>query len=84
VQVPLDSSYIVYAYVKGTTNDALKWSVAGEGCTDSACGTMIDGLYVAPTVLPNPPVVTVTAISVADHNAWAWVRIHLVAAAAHE
>jgi TonB family protein len=84
VQVPLDSSYVVSAYVKGTTNDALRWSVAGEGCTDSACGTMIDGLYVAPTVLPKPPVVTVTAISEADHKAWAWIRIHLVAAAAHD
>ena len=45
---------------------------------------MIDGLYVAPTVLPDPPVVTVTAISEADHNAWAWIRIHLIAAAAHD
>jgi len=84
VQVPLDSSYVVSATVKGTTNDALKWSVAGEGCTDSACGTMIDGLYVAPTALPDPPVVTVTAVSEADHNAWAWIRIHLVASATHE
>jgi len=84
VQVPLDSSYVVSAFVKGTTNDALKWSVAGEGCTDSACGTMIDGLYVAPTVLPDPPVVTVTAVSEADHKAWAWIRIHLVASATHD
>jgi TonB family protein len=84
VKVPLDSSYVVSAYVKGTTNDRLKWSVSGKGCTDSACGTMIDGLYVAPTVLPDPPMVTVTAISEADPKAWTWIRIHLVAAAAHE
>jgi len=84
VQVPLDSSYLVYAYVRGTTNSALTWSVTGKGCTDSACGSMIDGLYVAPNVLPDPPVVLVKAVSEADHDAWASVRIHLVAAATHD
>jgi hypothetical protein len=38
------------------------WSVAGEGCSGAACGTVdADGRYHAPVSLPVPAVVTVTA-----------------------
>jgi hypothetical protein len=49
------------------TNQAVTWSVSGSGCTGASCG-MIDsaGKYTAPTSVPNPPTVMVTARSVAD------------------
>lgn len=55
------------ATVKGSTNGALTWTVSGTGCTGSACGTVTSaGLYTAPTTVPNPPTVKVTATSQAD------------------
>jgi hypothetical protein len=43
------------------------WSVSGAGCSGTDCGTIgPDGQYLAPAIPPTPPVVTVTAISVAD------------------
>jgi hypothetical protein len=55
------------ATVTGTSNMAVTWSVAGTGCRGPACGTIsASGLYTAPSVVPNPPTVTVTATSVAD------------------
>lgn len=85
VQVPLGSSYLVTAAVEGpTTNTALKWMVAGDGCSGAACGTVTDGLYLTPTVMPKPPVVSVIAISEAEPKARAAIRIHLVAAAKHK
>ncbi len=90
VQIPLGSFYVLTADMgygiaaKGSTNPPLKWSIAGEGCSDAACGTLTDDLYKAPTVMPDPPVVTVKAISEIDDNVRAWVRIHLVAAVTHK
>ena len=55
------------ATVKNTTNTAVTWSVGGSGCTGSACGTVSSGgLYTAPSTVPSPAQVTVTATSVAD------------------
>jgi len=40
----------------------VRWSVAGPGCKDDACGTIsADGLYTAPLKPPDPAFVTVTA-----------------------
>jgi hypothetical protein len=45
----------------------VNWSVSGSGCSGSACGTIdSSGLYQAPAVAPNPPVVRITATSAAD------------------
>jgi Fe-S cluster assembly iron-binding protein IscA len=55
------------ATVTGTSNTLVKWSLSGTGCSGSACGTITSaGLYTAPTAVPNPALITVTATSVAD------------------
>jgi hypothetical protein len=55
------------ATVTGSTNTAVTWSVAGKGCTGSACGTITSaGLYSAPGTVPSPAQVTITATSAAD------------------
>jgi len=48
-------------------NQAVTWTISGSGCMDASCG-MIDptGQYTAPTGVPNPPTVVVTARSMAD------------------
>jgi len=81
LQVPLGSSYLLTAVVHGTTDHTLRWIATGEGCSDSACGTALGGLYLAPSVLPDPPVVIVGAISEIDPHARSCVRIQLIAAA---
>ena len=51
----------------GNPSTAVTWTVAGTGCTNSACGTIdANGNYIAPGILPSPAAVTVTARSVAD------------------
>jgi len=55
------------AAVTGTTNTAVNWEVAGVAGGNSTVGTITaGGLYTAPTVLPNPSSVVVTAVSQAD------------------
>lgn len=57
------------ATVTGVVNTAVTWSVSGAGCTGSACGTITSGgLYTAPSKLPKPPTITVTAVSQADSS----------------
>ncbi len=55
-------------------NTGVTWSLSGAGCSGLACG-MFNSVsspyalsYVAPSVVPNPPIVTVTATSIADHT----------------
>lgn len=78
LQVPIGGMKMVTASVIGAKKNGVKWTVAGEGCSSSACGRMEKGFYRAPDVLPSPPVVTLTAISKADPNAKAWVNVHIV------
>jgi hypothetical protein len=48
-------------------NKGVTWSVSGAGCPGVACGTITStGLYTAPTAVPNPASVTITAASIAD------------------
>ncbi len=55
------------ATVTGSTDTAVSWSVSGAGCSGSACGTVSSkGLYTAPSAVPSPPKVSVTATSHAD------------------
>ena len=55
------------ASVVGTSNTAVTWTVQGAGCSATACGTINgNGLYIAPSAVPSPDTVTVTATSSAD------------------
>jgi hypothetical protein len=55
------------ATVTGTTNTAVTWQVNGMPGGNSTVGTInANGLYTAPSAIPNPATVTVTAISSAD------------------
>jgi len=50
------------ATTSGATSSAVNWSISGPGCAASDCGTIsADGLYTAPTNIPDPPSVKVTA-----------------------
>jgi hypothetical protein len=70
------------ASVTGTSNTAVVWSIAGAGCSGSACGTVnTGGLYTAPAVVPSPVDVTVTATSVADPTKSGAVSLTIVASA---
>jgi uncharacterized protein (DUF1800 family) len=58
------------AAVTGTTNTGVTWSVNGVAGGNDTVGTIVgNGNYLAPTILPNPNTVTVTATSVADTSA---------------
>jgi len=84
VQVIAGSLQEFAAKVKGTTDAAVTWNVKGKGCWGSSCGTIegnLQATYIAPTILPNPAFVTVTATPVADGvTVPASVKVHLVAA----
>jgi hypothetical protein len=50
----------------GHPDTAVRWSISGAACP-SACGTLdANGNYTAPSILPSPASVTITAHSVAD------------------
>jgi Fe-S cluster assembly iron-binding protein IscA len=67
VQVTTGTQKQFTAAVTGTSNTAVSWSLAGSGCTGAACGTISStGLYTAPSSVPSPQQVSVTATSVAD------------------
>ena len=52
-------------------NPAISWSISGTGCSGASCGTIgaagsgAAATYTAPTTIPSPPSVTVTATPVA-------------------
>ncbi len=55
------------ATVTGTADTAVAWSVNGAQGGNSTAGTIsAAGLYTAPTTLPNPPTIVVTATSQAN------------------
>jgi len=67
VSVPPGTAQQFSATVTGTSNTAVAWGVSGAGCSGAACGTIdSSGRYTAPATVPSPPIVTVTATSVAD------------------
>jgi len=52
------------ASVTGTSNTAVAWTVSGDGCSGTACGTISSsGLYAAPATVPSPANVTIIATS---------------------
>jgi TonB family protein len=61
-QVTGGASQQFSATIEGAGNSLVNWSVRGEGCAASDCGTVsATGLYTAPMRIPDPPRVTVTA-----------------------
>jgi uncharacterized protein (DUF1800 family) len=55
------------ATVTGTSNTAVTWKVNGVAGGSAATGTIsAGGLYAAPATLPNPPTITIEAVSAAD------------------
>jgi hypothetical protein len=67
ISVVVGHQQLFTALVTGATNTAVTWSVTGSGCSEAACGLISSsGVYAAPSTVPNPAVVTVTATSVAN------------------
>src|SRR5579884_1178495 len=57
------------ATVTGTSNTAVTWSVGGVAGGNQTLGTInASGLYTAPTLVPTPAVLTVTATSAANSS----------------
>ena len=55
------------AAVSGSDDQTVAWSVNGVRGGDSVRGLIsLDGVYIAPTTVPNPATVTVTATALAD------------------
>ncbi len=76
-----DATEQFVASVTNADDRTVTWSVAGAGCAGAACG-MIDatGLYTAPSSVPTPPTVTVTAASNADVTKSASTQVTILSA----
>jgi hypothetical protein len=74
---PLSASLPVFgtqqftAAVSGTSNTQVTWSLGGAACAAGQdCGSIsAKGFYIAPSVLPNPDPITITATAEADMHA---------------
>ena len=75
LEVEAGGSRRITATVTGTKEQAVDWIV---DCPSSQCGRMTNDLYTAPIVRPNPPEVTLTAVSKADPTVKALVIVRLV------
>jgi len=59
-QVTTGSSEQFYIDVAGTLSKEAHWSLTGAGCDGNICGTITpEGLYTAPNVLPQTPIVRI-------------------------
>jgi hypothetical protein len=83
LQVQTGSSIMLTATVKGAVDKSVTWTITGSGCSGSACGKMKKDTYRAPKLLPNPPLVTLTAISNGEPAATSSVIVHLVSLSHH-
>src|SRR5208337_3674117 len=78
-QVSVNGQQQFTGTVTGTGNTGVTWSISGAGCSGATCGTITsNGLYTAPSVVPNPPTVSVTATSVADPSKFATATVTVV------
>jgi TonB family protein len=79
-EVPVGGTKMVVVSITGTKETGVVWSVRGPGCSGSACGEMAQasGLYVAPSAVPNPPLVTLSAVSKEDPLTEASVVLRIV------
>jgi hypothetical protein len=65
--VAVDLTLQFTAHIGNALDSSANWTVLGSGCTGSECGTIsTTGLYTAPSVVPDVPVITITATSVED------------------
>jgi len=62
IQVVRGATQQFSATVIGETDLPVTWKVSGAGCSELTCGSISPtGLYTAPSDIPNPPTITVTA-----------------------
>jgi hypothetical protein len=80
VRVPIGGSRPINAVVTGTGAkvNGVDWNVSGLGCSGAACGEMTESAYLPPNNLPDPPFVTLTAVSKADPTAKASLTLHII------
>lgn len=78
LHVPVGGTEVVGFSVTGTKDSSVEWTVSGFGCAGSACGKMSGNVYEAPSARPNPPYVTLTAVSKAIPTAKDSVIVHIV------
>lgn len=71
----MGANWQLSATVTGAANQNVTWSILPSGSGTIASGT---GLYIAPTIVPTPAVVTITATSVADSSAKASIMVTVV------
>ncbi|HEX6501936.1 MAG TPA: hypothetical protein VF011_01725 [Terriglobales bacterium] len=80
--VPLGGTQQFTAAVAGVSNHTVRWAVNGKSGGDAVVGTIdANGLYTAPASIPNPPTVTVTAISQADWRQTASAKVSIASVA---
>ncbi len=80
VTVSPGSQEVFSAAVTGTSNTAVSWNTSGTGCFLESCGSVSPtGVYTAPSAIPNPPTVSVTATSLADITKKASAQVTLAA-----
>src|SRR5713226_6073915 len=84
VQVSQSQNFAV-SVQNDSSNSGVTWGLSGAGCSGAACGTLTNSAttsvtYSAPTVVPNPASVTLTATSVADGTKSAVAAITVTAA----
>jgi hypothetical protein len=78
--VPAGTTVQFSSTVTGTTNSVVAWYVDGVLGGNSTVGTLSStGLYTAPTAVPNPPTVVVTATSQANTSDSASTTVTLLA-----
>jgi hypothetical protein len=69
------------ATVSGASDTGVTWKVNGKSGGNATVGTIsTTGLYTAPSSVPNPATVTLTAVSNADNNAGASATVTIVGA----
>jgi hypothetical protein len=69
--------------VAGSFNMAVAWSIGGTNCSTQDCGSVsAAGLYTAPTTLPNPALVAVTATADANSADFGTAAVTIIAAPA--
>jgi TonB family protein len=78
LRVPVGGTEAVGFSVTGATDSSVEWIISGLGCSGSACGKMNGNVYVAPSARPDPPYVTLTAVSKADLTAKDSAIVHIV------
>ena len=61
-QVVIGQKHQFSAVVTSGLSSKVTWKISGSGCSGPACGNIsADGLYTAPSIVPNPPLIAVTA-----------------------